>query len=136
MNFKDINIRDPFVLKSEGKYYLYGTRGETAWTSAFGLDVYVSDDLENWSEPKSVFEITDKFWGTCDAWAPEVHYYNNKFYMFASFKAENAFSVAANFHSNSVAIPFPLSFFAYYTTHLPFLQQSFPENPLRQKISS
>ena len=31
MKFCDINIRDPFVLVENGRYYLYGTRGETAW---------------------------------------------------------------------------------------------------------
>ena len=29
MKTNEINIRDPFVLVHEGKYYLYGTRGET-----------------------------------------------------------------------------------------------------------
>ena len=34
MKREEINIRDPFVLVDEGKYYLYGTRSETAWTDA------------------------------------------------------------------------------------------------------
>lgn len=29
MKRTEINIRDPFVLVHEGKYYLYGTRGAT-----------------------------------------------------------------------------------------------------------
>jgi beta-xylosidase len=53
-----------------------------------GFDVYISDDLENWSEPISVFEGSDDFWGTHNFWAPEVHKYNGKFYMFASFICE------------------------------------------------
>ena len=57
MTFKDINIRDPFVLPYEGKYYLYGTRGETAWTKAYGLEVYVSDDLKTWSDPHECFYV-------------------------------------------------------------------------------
>ena len=39
MTFADINIRDPFVLVENGKYYLYGTRGATTWTKAYGVDV-------------------------------------------------------------------------------------------------
>ena len=35
MKLADINIRDPFVLLHEGKYYLYGTRGATCWGSTF-----------------------------------------------------------------------------------------------------
>ena len=85
MKLSEINIRDPFILTYNEKYYMYGSRVGVQT----GFDVYESHDLVNWSNPKSVFEITEDFWATTDAWAPEVHYYNNKFYMFASFKAEN-----------------------------------------------
>lgn len=94
MKLNEINIRDPFILPYEGKYYLYGTRVGTptsfmAWGEQTGFDVYVSTDLQCWSKPKSVFEKTDNFRGTRDFWAPEVHLYNGRFYMFATFKAEN-----------------------------------------------
>lgn len=94
MKLCDINIRDPFILPWEGKYYLYGTRvsptdGTHYWGKQTGFDVYSSEDLEHWSEPKSIFEITDDFWGERDAWAPECHPYRGKFYLFASFDAEN-----------------------------------------------
>lgn len=88
MTFKDINIRDPFVLPFEGKYYLYGTRGETAWTKAYGLDVYVSEDLETWSEAHECFFVPENFWADKEIWAPEVHYYNGSFYMFVTFRSE------------------------------------------------
>lgn len=92
MKFADINIRDPFIVPENGKYYMYGTRGAKCWVSekepGMGFDVYISEDLENWSEPISVFEASDDFWGTHNFWAPEVHKYNGKFYMFASFICE------------------------------------------------
>lgn len=93
MKRENIRIRDPFILPYEGKYYMYGTRvgnptEAEPWGKQVGFDVYISDDLENWSEPKSVFEITEKFWATKDFWAPEVHMFNGKFYMLASFFAE------------------------------------------------
>lgn len=93
MKLHEINIRDPYILPFEGKYYLYGTRVTPAeeglpWGKQTGFDVYISTDLENWSEPKSIFEITDGFWGERDAWAPECHPYRGKFYLFASFDAE------------------------------------------------
>ena len=91
MKFSDINIRDPFIVPENGKYYMYGTRGKGCWTGektdGMGFDVYISEDLENWSEPKEVFSASDSFWGTHNFWAPEVHKYNGKFYMFASFKS-------------------------------------------------
>ncbi len=95
MNLSDINIRDPFILTHEGKYYMYGTRAKYTWDNLsskynYGFDVYVSEDLENWSEPIPVFEYYDGFIGVKDFWAPEVHKYNGKFYMFATFHPENA----------------------------------------------
>ena len=71
MKREDINIRDPFILPYEGKYYLYGSRGSEVWEdNATGLDVYVSDDLENWSEPKEIFTRTADFWADRHYWAP------------------------------------------------------------------
>ena len=90
MKREDINIRDPFILPYEGKYYLYGSRGSEVWEdNATGLDVYVSDDLENWSEPKEIFTRTADFWADRHYWAPEVYAYNGAFYMFASFKSSD-----------------------------------------------
>ena len=93
MKLNEINIRDPFILTHEGKYYMYGTRARYTWGDGtkydYGFDVYVSEDLTNWSEPISVFEYYDGFYGCKDFWAPEVHKYNGKFYMFASFHLEN-----------------------------------------------
>lgn len=91
MTFQDINIRDPFILTYEGKYYMYGTRAKLTWDQSldgYGFDVYVSEDMENWQGPFSIFEKHEGFWGQYDYWAPEVHYYNGKFYMFASFKGD------------------------------------------------
>ena len=86
MNREKINIRDPFVLVNEGKYYMYGTRAETCWTSATGFDCYISEDLENWSGPYEVFCKPKDFWADLNCWAPEVHKYNGSYYMFATFK--------------------------------------------------
>ncbi len=93
MKLHEINIRDPFILPHNGKYYLYGSRVSATfeaypWGVQDGFDVYISDDLEHWSAPKSIFEVSDDFWGERDAWAPEVHKYKEKFYLFASFAAE------------------------------------------------
>lgn len=89
MNTKDIQIRDPFILpvKSEGRYYLYGTTDKNCWgDTATGFDVYVSSDLENWEGPFEAFRPDKDFWADKNFWAPEVYYYNSSYYMFASFK--------------------------------------------------
>lgn len=89
----EIFIRDPYVLVHDNRYYMYGTRSETAWKrpddlSKLGFDVYISEDLENWSEPIEVFRHPGDFWSNMNFWAPEVHFYEGKFYMFATFNAE------------------------------------------------
>lgn len=93
MKLNEINIRDPFILPYDGKYYLYGSRVGLPEGGLFhglqnGLDVYESCDLENWSEGKTIFEASEDFWGKYQFWAPEVHRYKDKFYLFASFKAD------------------------------------------------
>ena len=89
MKTDEINIRDPFVLVHGGKYYLYGTRGETCWGPADGFDVYVGQDLKNWEGPIVCFHNDGSFWADRNYWAPEVHCVNGAFYMFASFKSDS-----------------------------------------------
>ncbi len=55
MKTTEINIRDPYILVHEGKYYLYGTRSATCWGTADGFDCYVSEDRENWEGPIEIF---------------------------------------------------------------------------------
>lgn len=86
----EINIRDPFVLVHENQYYLYGTRSSTCWGLADGFDVYVSKDMQNWSKPIEVFHNKGDFWADRNYWAPEVHYYRDAFYMFATFQSETS----------------------------------------------
>jgi len=87
----DIHIRDPFVLPvmAEKQYYLYGTTGSLTWTnSATGIDHYTSPDLQNWEGPFPTFRPPTNFWADRNFWAPEVHVYGGRCYLFASFKAE------------------------------------------------
>lgn len=88
MKLNEIHIRDPYVLKENGKYYLYGTEGENAWWGkAIGFFAYVSDDMIDF-ERKCVFLPNENFWADENYWAPEVHKIDGKFYMFASFFKE------------------------------------------------
>lgn len=86
MRLNSIYVRDPYVLYFEGMYYLYSK----LTVDAREFVVYKSEDMENWSESKTVFRPGDDFWGERDFWAPEVHLYNGKFYMLASFKSDTA----------------------------------------------
>jgi beta-xylosidase len=87
MNLSQINIRDPFILTYDNRYYMYGTRGDNCWGECNGFDAYVSDDLVSWSEAIEVFHKPEGFWADRNYWAPEVHGYQGKFYAFISFKS-------------------------------------------------
>lgn len=91
MNMKtnEINIRDPFVLLHEGKYYLYGTRSETCWGPADGFDCYVSGDRENWEGPFEIFHRPEDFWADRAYWAPECLVWNGAFYLITTLASEN-----------------------------------------------
>jgi len=87
----EIHLRDPFVLPlaEEGRYYLYGTTDPDCWQGkGVGFDAYRSADLEHWEGPFPVFRPPTGFWADRNYWAPEVHRYGGRFFMFASFKAE------------------------------------------------
>ena len=75
----EIRIRDPFVLPHEGYYYLYGTIGEP---KARELFVFRSRDLENWEEPTVIYTLREDSWAYGELWAPEVHCYRGRFYLF------------------------------------------------------
>ena len=89
---EDIRIRDPFILPDHEQkcYYMYGTTAlETGSLDAKNtFSVYRSTDLENFEGPKVIFD-GDKigFWADRDFWAPEVHKYNGKYYLFGSCKS-------------------------------------------------
>ena len=89
MKNNDINIRDPFVLYENGKYYMYGTRANNFGKKTGGFDVYISEDLENWSEPVECFNSEEHSLNVEVNWAPEVHKYKNSYYMFATFTKES-----------------------------------------------
>ena len=108
MNRKDINIRDPFVLVDHGRYYLYGTRGPTCWGPADGFDVYTGTDLEHWEGPTVCFQREDGFFADRNFWAPEVHVWHGRYYMFASFKSDSIRRGTAILCADSPMGPFRL----------------------------
>lgn len=89
MKNSDINIRDPFVIFENGKYYMYGTRAASFGIKTGGFDVYVSQDMKNWSEPEECFNSAKYGMNGGVNWAPEVHLYNGLYYMFATFTKDN-----------------------------------------------
>ena len=80
MKREDIHIRDPFVFSENGIYYLLGTTGDDSWGD---LTLFISSDLENFQK-KSIM-VTDGSLDTyTDIWAPELHKYNDAYYLILS----------------------------------------------------
>lgn len=91
LTLADIQIRDPYVLTvpEEGAYYLFGSTDADIWQPpATGFDCYRSTDLDRWEGPIEAFRPPAGFWSDRNFWAPEVHRYAGRFFLFATFKAE------------------------------------------------
>ena len=88
----EIRIRDPYIYTDveNGCYYMYGTTAleEGSLHTGNTLSVYKTTDLEHFSEPKVIFDGSKiGFWADRDYWAPEMHKYNGKYYLFVSLKS-------------------------------------------------
>ena len=77
MRTEDLRIRDPYVVVYNDTYYMYRSFDEKIW-------VHKSLDLKEWDDGTEVYSVADDSWGTTDLWAPEVHLYKGKYYMFLS----------------------------------------------------
>ncbi len=86
----DLFVRDPFILTDTKTktYYLYASAKDTTLmpNGNNGIVVYTSKDLNHWESPKPVFEIPNDSWASPrhGAWAPEVHFYKGKYYLFVT----------------------------------------------------
>lgn len=68
-------IGDPFVLRHNGKYYMYPSTSDPC----NGIKVFESDDLVHWKDKG--FAVAESEKTTHGAYAPEVIYYNGYFYL-------------------------------------------------------
>ncbi|GAB4029591.1 glycoside hydrolase family 43 protein [Spirosoma jeollabukense] len=82
-----VQFGDPYVLYTQGTYYMYGTGGG----ADKGFVTYSSTDLVNWKPQGQVYFHTNKNgWSDPNAkwdgayWAPEVYEVKGKFYLFYS----------------------------------------------------
>lgn len=106
MKKNQINIRDPFVVYENGQYYMFGTRAENFGQQVGGFDVYISKDLDEWSEKIECFNSEKYGLNTFANWAPEVHKYKGKYYLFATFTKENGLRGTYALVSDSLTGPF------------------------------
>src|SRR5690625_6386437 len=88
---EEIRIRDPFIYadSSSRLYYMYAQidnrlSGKGGPDRPKGVEVYISTDLQNWESAKPVLLLPDDFWAKEMVWAPEMHEYNGKYYLFVT----------------------------------------------------
>lgn len=83
LKLADIRMRDACVLPDPA------TGTYTLVASTFrGVRAYTSKDLVTWEGPHVIYRIPDNVWPGVDVrgiWAPELHRYRDKFYLFLTF---------------------------------------------------
>ena len=88
-HLSDIRMRDVCILPDEATqtYYMVGP----GWNS---VRIYTSKDLKMWQGPKTVFRTPEDIWGdirVINIWAPEMHKYKGKYYLFLTFDTRKKF---------------------------------------------
>lgn len=122
LKLSDIHIRDPYILPdaSTKTYYLYKSASyqNSQGATAGGVAVYKSKDMNLWEGPIQVFRVPENNALTGIVWAPEVHYYKGKYYLFATLNSDIVWKKAQKnwpafihrstqiFHSKSPEGPF------------------------------
>lgn len=76
---QDVYVADPFVYAHDGVYYLTGTIGLSDGKQGFAY--YTSPDLITWEYKGDLYRKPENHIGNSAFWAPEVKYYQGKFYM-------------------------------------------------------
>ncbi|MBC2607542.1 family 43 glycosylhydrolase [Pelagicoccus albus] len=80
-------LHDPFIVPDAETetYYLFTSNiPSLSGTVGRGTMAYKSKDLKNWDMPKAVFVVPENEYGEEGAWAPEVHEYKGKYYLFTT----------------------------------------------------
>jgi GH43 family beta-xylosidase len=92
VDIADLYVRDPYILPnpSSNEYYLYkaGKVKNTAGKEVTGVVAYKSKDLKSWAGPFTVYATPDENWAHGAIWAPEVHAYKGKYYLFATLNTD------------------------------------------------
>ena len=85
----NVRMRDVAILPhpETGTYYAISSAGRT-------VRAFVSRDLVHWAGPHTIFETPADLWGDIrirGIWAPEMHEYEGRYYLFLTFDTNNLF---------------------------------------------
>jgi arabinan endo-1,5-alpha-L-arabinosidase len=90
IHLSEIMMRDVCILpdKATKTYYMVGPGRNS-------VRIYTSKDLKTWQGPKTIFRTPQDIWGdirVIGIWAPEMHKYKEKYYLFLTFDTRNRFA--------------------------------------------
>ncbi len=99
---ESVALGDPFVYKHNGTYYMTGTSNPDN-----GFDYYISNNLTTWEYKGPLFRPSENHFGEEFFWAPEVKYYQGKFYLtYSSLDKESGLLLSALAVSDKPEGPF------------------------------
>ena len=87
----DVRLRDCCVWTDTNSqtYYLVSSTGRRGPNGRPAVVEFTSKDLETWDGPRVIFEVPENFWAHRGIWAPELHDYRGKFYLFLTFNTDD-----------------------------------------------
>lgn len=89
----DERMRDSCIWVDEaaGTYYLVTASGYRGPNGRAAVVAFTSRDLRSWDGPRVIFEVPADFWAQRGIWAPELHAYRGKYYLFLTFNTDDLF---------------------------------------------
>lgn len=87
----DINIRDPFIYADASThiYYMYASKDTVIGGKHYGgVVAWKSKDLKRWTGPVRVFTCPPDNYLTGTVWAPEMHVYQGRYYLFLTLNSD------------------------------------------------
>lgn len=89
----DLRARDALIYPdhSTGTYLMYFASGQRGPTRRPAVVAYRSADLKTWGDRTVVFEKPADWWADRGIWAPEMHAYRGKYYLFLTFDSSHQF---------------------------------------------
>jgi hypothetical protein len=89
-NLANVRIRDPHILADAATrtYYLTASAGRDERHPHGGVVVWRTADLLSWEGPETVYAVPEDAWGRRGVWAPEMHAYGGRYYLFATLNSD------------------------------------------------
>jgi beta-xylosidase len=93
VRLSEVRLRDSCVWADTNthRYYLVSSAGRRGPNGRPAVVELTSEDLEMWEGPRVIFEVPEDFWAQRGIWAPELHAYKGKFYLFLTFNTDDQF---------------------------------------------